>query len=495
LLKLSDKRQTGHLRNLARTDLYFLIRYLLKRPDIEHPWLFERCREIEAEPNEYMDLWSREHYKSTIITFGKSIQDILASHGDGALWDREVTFGLFSFNAGTAHKFVAQIKNELESNPDLKRLFPDILYDNPSREAESWSVQGGLIVKRKGNPKEATFSGHGLVDSMPTGSHFYGRLYDDVITERFARSPEMIRKVTDSWELSLSLGARGGFSRYIGTRYHYNDSYRTIMQRGAAKPRVYPATQDGTVEGEPVLLTSEELAKKRREMGPYNFGCQMMQDPKADETQGFKRDWLNFWDAKIYAGMNIYMLVDPANEKKRHSDYTAIAVVGLGKDGNKYWIDGVRDRLNIKERCDAVMELHRRYKPIKVGYEKYGIQTDIDYIKREQQLENYRFEIIPLGGSMAKNDRIKRMVPDLAAGTWYWPNSISKETYDGRLIDVVEQTLTEEYDPFPVPLHDDMIDCMSRIYDQDLATVWPRSTEVVRYATRPARQKRSGWTR
>jgi len=258
---------------------------------------------------------------------------------------------------------------------------------------------------------------------------------------------------------------------------------------------VYPATQDGTVEGEPVLLTSEELAKKRREMGPYNFGCQMMQDPKADETQGFKRDWLNFWDAKIYAGMNIYMLVDPANEKKRHSDYTAIAVVGLGKDGNKYWIDGVRDRLNIKERCDAVMELHRRYKPIKVGYEKYGIQTDIDYIKREQQLENYRFEIIPLGGSMAKNDRIKRMVPDLAAGTWYWPNSISKETYDGRLIDVVEQTLTEEYDPFPVPLHDDMIDCMSRIYDQDLATVWPRSTEVVRYATRPARQKRSGWTR
>ncbi len=32
------------------------------------------------------------------------------------------------------------------------------------------------------------------------------------------------------------------------------------------------------MEGEPVLLTKEQLQTKRREMGPYVFGCQMMQD-------------------------------------------------------------------------------------------------------------------------------------------------------------------------------------------------------------------------
>ena len=111
-----EPERIARLRNLARTDLYFLLRYLLNRPDVEHPWLFDRCREVQKNPNGYLDLWSREHYKSTIITYAKTIQDILASHGDEPIHEREFTFGLFSFNAGTAQKFVQQIKQELESN-------------------------------------------------------------------------------------------------------------------------------------------------------------------------------------------------------------------------------------------------------------------------------------------------------------------------------------------------------------------------------------------
>jgi len=34
--------------------------------------------------------------------------------------------------------------------------------------------------------------------------------------------------------------------------------------------------------------------------------------------------------------------------------------------------------------------------------------------------------------------------------------------------------LIEEFDPFPVPIHDDTLDCLSRIYDEDLNTSWPR---------------------
>ena len=52
----------------------------------------------------------------------------------------------------------------------------------------------------------------------------------------------MIRKVTDAWGLSRNLTMEGGRTRYIGTRYHYNDTYGTMMDRKAAQPRIHPAT-------------------------------------------------------------------------------------------------------------------------------------------------------------------------------------------------------------------------------------------------------------
>src|SRR5262252_5171599 len=77
LQSCSEGERIARLRNLCRTDLYFLLRYGCNRKDMEHPWLFQRCREVQSKPNGMLDLWAREHYKSTIISFGLTIQNIL----------------------------------------------------------------------------------------------------------------------------------------------------------------------------------------------------------------------------------------------------------------------------------------------------------------------------------------------------------------------------------------------------------------------------------
>ncbi len=474
LRELPREKQMARTRTWAQSDLYFLIRYLLNRPDIEHPWLFDRCRMVQASPNGHLDLWARFHYKSTIITFGETIRDILN--------DPEATFGIFSHTRPIAKKFLRQIKRELETNEPLKALFPDILWMDPQKEAPKWSEDDGIIVKRKGNPKESTVEAWGIVDSQPTGAHFSHRVYDDVVTVDSVSGPDMIEKTTDRWALSLNLGKPGGAERYTGTRYHFSDTYRAMMDRKAVDVRVFPATDTGDLEGNPVLLTGLDIEKHRRNMGPYIFSAQMLLNPVADDAQGFVEKWLQYYEGENDgSGMNVYILVDAASEKKRSSDYTAMMVIGLGQDENYYWLDGIRDRLNLTERGQRLMELHRKWKPQVVGYEKYGLMADIEYINTLQEQQNYRFTIAELGGSMPKNDRIRRMVPIFEEGRFYWPRRMLRTNYEGKTVDLVNALLHEEYLPFPVGDHDDMMDAMARIEDEKLGKQWPMPAPEHRY--------------
>jgi phage terminase large subunit-like protein len=480
----NDVTQNRRIRRwLARNDLFYLLVVELGRRDMNRDWLFERCREVQAFPNNRLDLWAREHYKSTVITFGLSIMDILASHGDEPeprYGGREVTIGIFSHTRPIAKGFLKQIKTELENNSRLHELFPDILWGDNAPQA-TWSEDGGIIVRRKTNPKEATVEAWGLVDGQPTGKHFFVRVYDDVVTRESVYTPDQIIKTTDAWELSDNLGTEGGWVRYIGTRYHAFDTYQTMMDRKVVVPRIYPCTRDGKERFEPdncVLMKPETLAHKRAVQGPYTFGAQMLQNPTADKAQGFKEDWAKFWTVNGWKAMNRYILVDPSSGRRRaekgaDNDFTVFMVVGLGMDGKYRVLDIIRDRLQLNDRARMLFELHRKWKPLKVGYEQYGMQADIEHIKGEQERLNYSFEIVELGGAMPKVDRIKRLVPVFEQGKILLPDTATHQGWDGAVYDGTQVFLREEFNTFPVCKHDDMLDCLARILEPELRVEWP----------------------
>jgi len=418
-----EHRERAVTRELAKSDLFFLLVHVCGRQDVDRDWIFDRVREVERNPDGYIDLWAREHYKSTIITFGLTIKDILN--------DPELTFCILSYNRPTAKAFLRQIKRELEDNVKLQDLFPEIFYADPRKESPKWSEDDGIVVKRKGNPKESTVEAWGLVDSQPIARHFKRLIYNDVVTKDSVTTPDMIRKVTEAWELSLNVGAEGGKRRYEGTRYHYNDTYKTIMERKAAMPRLYPATEDGTYTGKPVFMTREELVEKRTAMGPYVFACQMLQNPKQDTQEGFEESWLRYWLVKQWQNMNVYIICDPASSKKKDSSFTCFIVIGLGQDKNYYIIDIVRDRMSLTERANVLFALHRKYKPILVGYEKYGMQADIEHYQDRMARDNYRFHINELGGKVQKEDRIKGLVPLFENGRIWLPETCIRENYEG----------------------------------------------------------------
>jgi len=463
-------RDVALMRWLGQNDLFFLLTVLLGRPDAGKPWIFDRCREIEAAADGTLFLLAREHYKSTMITFAGTIQAILR--------DPNVTIGIFSHTRPAAKGFLTQIKSELETNEAIKGLYPDVLFADPQKESPRWSMDDGIIVRRSANPKESTVEAWGLVDGQPIGKHYRLMVYDDVVTDDGCKTPGMIEATQKAWELSLNLGSDGGRKVYVGTRYHQNDCWATMLKRGTPVV-MHPATDDGTANGEPVLMSRAFLGEKRRLMGPYTFSCQMLLNPVAEGSMGFRQNWLCYWIKQpARDSLNVYITVDPSSGKKKGSgDYTVMLVHGLGCDGNYYLLDGVRDRLNLTQRAQDLMRLVRKWSPACVGYEEYGMQADIEHIRQIMEQQSYRFNLVPMGGKLSKNDRIMRLIPVYEAGRMWLPCRSVFVDVQGKARDLIAEYLDDEYGMFPVCAHDDMLDCHARILDPVLGAVFPRVSQ------------------
>lgn len=517
----SEDVLTEAIRELCRGDLFYLLAYELNRPDVMHPWIFDRCREVQAEPNGYLDLWSRDSYKSTIITFGLTIQDILN--------DAEDTICLFSHTKLNAKKFLRQIKREFEINEKLKNHFSDILYQEPDKQSPLWSDDNGLIVKRAGNPKEPTLKASGLVDGQQTGDHFKKRLYDDTVTQESVTTPDQIHKTTEGWEMSISLGTKDGVARYIGTRYSLHDSYAEMMKRKAVIPRIYAATHNGKMDGKPVLFKPAVWAKKLNDLSRTNIASQYLQNPLADEDATFNVMWLKAWETRPRT-VNIYILGDPNRKIGADNDNCAFIVIAVSSTGGKYLVDGYRHQMTQSQRWKALRDLYKRWSAEKgvqsvyVGYEKYGAEQDFDYFEERQKEEDMIFPIEKLSwtregtaGQQGKRYRVERLEPDFRNGRFYlplavWHNSqpctwrvdsepesktykeiiwqplegltkqqlialnggsddlickaIKRVDENGKIYDVTDKFI-EEYLYFPFGEYKDAVDAASRLYDME----------------------------
>ena len=476
-------RKVGKLEQVVRllclSDLFYILVRTCLREDMANAFAYERCREVERNPNGHLDLWAREHFKSSIITFGMTIKDILN--------DPNVTIGIFSHTRPIAKAFLRQIMREFEANQTLQAAFPDVLWGAQLKDAPKWSEDDGIIVRRKSNPNEATIEAWGLVDGQPTSKHYKVLVYDDIVVKESVSNPEMIAKTMTALEQSYNLGVTpDGVRRFVGTRWHFNDAYRTIMDRGTAKAREYPGREGGTEEGKSVFWSEETHRLKRRDMGPYTYAAQILLNPKADTMQGFRREWLRKYKSLSRPEkMNWVLCCDAASSKKRGSDYTAMWAVGLGTDGNYYCVPEVRDRLNLKERGDRLFDLHRKYRPREVRYEKYGLMADTEHYLDRMERENYRFRITEVGGQTSKEDRIKRLVPLFEAGRIWIPESLHVTDWQRVPVDNVRAFIEEEYMAFPVGLHDDMLDALARIAEPDLKLVFPKEEKQEYVPPRP----------
>lgn len=500
---MSPEDQAHQLRMCGKSDLYFLVSRILTTSqwiDPEDPsksfwdkqWLIDRCREIQFDGEDRLNIWARYHCKSTIATFAFSIFTIINNPN--------VTIGIFSVTKGVADGFVSQIKYELEANELLQDLYDDVFYKKPQNEARTWTVEKGFVVKRPLNLKDVTVRGFGLVDTAFTGHRISHQLFDDAVNEASVSTPDMIDKVNERWELALNVGMPGVKRYYIGTFYLTGDSYHHMAGRGVM-PRIHPCYEIDYERSEfdektglpvemhfhydkPVLFSKDHLVKEERLAGPKTFGVQMLCFPQAGATLGFKREWLQHRYTKspqeIAKHCNTIVLVDPAGDRKQSQSRTAMWVIGLGDDSNYYVLDLVLDSLNLHERTNELFRLVQQWRPSQVRYERYSMQNDIPHIEYVMEQKSFRFQIDEVGGSSSKDDRIERLIPLFAAGQVWLPQSILFMDKDRGIIDILDEWIKSEYLVFPNVKDKDGLDALSRLVEKDLFLPWPKPRDFLK---------------
>jgi predicted phage terminase large subunit-like protein len=465
-LRTGDEKKLLHfMRYWCEEDLFFLLYFILRVP-VNHPFLVDRVKEVQECNDQTLDLWAREFFKSTIITYGLNIQCILR--------DPNERIGIFSHTRSIAKAFLRRIKLTFESNDLLKALFPDILYQNPTSQSPKWSEDDGILINRPTIFQESTVEAWGLTDGQPVSKHFSILNYDDIVTIDSVRTSDQLKKTDDCFKMSDNLGADGGVKRVIGTIYHFNDQHIKLIEQGGWHVRKHPAEN---ADGTPTFLPEEKLAKKRRDLGPYVYSTQMLLNPIAKKDQRFRYEWLK-WYRTLPSNLSLYLLCDPANEKKCRitgGDYTVFWLWGLDSNGNKFLVDVVRDRLTLSGRWKALKKLMIKYPRIqRVGYEQYGMTADVQHFEEMMATEGFYFNILSLGGNkLTKEDRIARLIPAFEQGYVYLPEHLEYEDKEGNIIDLVKVFVDEEYLRFPFSQHDDMLDAASRIEDKVLDVTKP----------------------
>lgn len=456
------------MRRCSEESLFYFVVYILHWTFLDNDFAYALCAKCQGD-GRWGRMWilAREHYKSTVITIAETIRDVL-------LHPEETTL-IYSYKFDIAKdNFYAPIKKELESNPRIQMIWPDVVY-GPDEKPEVWTATA-LNVKRRANRKEFTLACASLFSQL-TGTHYDKLIDDDCVTEENCQTEESIRQTRKYWEMSRNTGNTKAL-RYctIGTFYSAGDLYCHIMKEGLCETVLQPCYDE---DGRGVLYSNEALATKRKVLGSAVFATQMLLDPQAGAAMAFKREYIKWWRPSIFKGLNIYVFVDPAGEVSRRRDNTVILTIALDSADNFYLIDIIRDKLTLTQKTENLFRLYRTYRPRLVFYEKNGAACDVPHIEEEQARKNFRFPITKLVQTRNKGERIDSLLPLFEQGRIYFPEGgCVHRNWEGRDEDMLESFIRDELLVYPHCTHDDALDDLANILHPTCSEKMQRPDEL-----------------
>lgn len=386
----------------------------------------------------------------------------------GVCRDKQPDVILSGYGASLVESFSSKGRDIIESS-EYQLVFPGVHIDPKRGSIGAWGVEGSA----------GTVTAAGLGGSL-TGKGGHLIILDDYCKNREEAYSDVYREKTwqsFSVDLMSRQNAPASIVVVVATPWHPDDitgRIKKAMEQDPLFPKFkcvsFPAHKPATETNTgyeilfPEMYDKEWYDRQRATLGPTMAAALLDCNPVGEGTRMFRPTWFNTCaKPPERSRLNVYVLIDSANAKKKSSDFTTMWVVGLAPDRNYYVIDGIHDRLNLEERTRLLFELVEQWAPSCVVWEQIGAMSDVQHVREVQNEKGWHFPIVPLGQKVAKHDRIGWLVPVFEAGRIWFPHRILKKSVGGVVYDLVHDFLENEYSLYPATAHDDMLDDLANI--------------------------------
>lgn len=518
-------------RHRARTDLFWLAKNILglKKvvPHVHGPLAdflqgFESCQGIDewnldkncfiykpANPDpaniittgdkRRLLLAPRGWFKTSINVFAHTVQLILNFPDITVLW--------LHASQEVLEPVLYQLKRVFWKNNVMRYYFPEFciredakdfgtqtFFDIPNRE--KWSASHTVAI--------------GGIESVRTGQHYHWIKFTDIVDEKNTATKDQIQKIIERFTMNRNLLISPRYWIDVeGTRYHFGDLYGRIIDEWLKEEKedrphewkvfvmgCYKKDVKGTEQFTPDELDApylldetkkkdektgrdlrrisrfpeeaptEELEKMRLDpvAGEDAFNTQQLNNPVGTDNVAFPLQYLQWKSADDMkrVPMQYYITsVDLAETRNKRSDWTVITTAGVDRTNRKYIVDIRMGKFLPDEIVEQLFLAFIKWKPIKIKIEETGFARGLEpAVRRKSENLNLwpNFEFIPPDNQLSKEARILSIQPFFKAGMMYFSTGIDE---------FVKEELRHELTRFPKYQHDDILDTLADIYQNE----------------------------
>lgn len=337
--------------------------------------------------------------------------------------DPSISIVYLSATSDLAESQLRTIKGTLES-PIVRKIWPDLVNVDEGKR-EKWTSTEICVddPRRKAEgTRDSTVKAGGLTTNI-TGAHCDLIILDDMVVPK-NNTEEGRRQVMSQYSQLQSILNPGGMILAVGTRYHPKDIYATmqetveeiyddtgeligkepqwdILQKSVEENGEFLWNRQKRKDGKYYGFDFKELARiKAGYVDKSQFYAQYYNDPNdegsalitTDMFMYYNRDHLYTKGGNYYIKdrlLNVYAAIDFAFSLANRADSTAIVVVGVDADNNRYVLDIDRFKTDrVQDYYSHVIAIHEKYNLKKLRAEVTVAQQVIVTALKDKLAEN-----------------------------------------------------------------------------------------------------------